>query len=136
MSRSCTDTIDRLGRSPVGILAAACVGVGLVASSASAAPSAGGGTADSPVTVRIPFRKADTDSPASARRLFGRIDEAAMEVCGASPFSFAEVRRTVRQSDCWRRSVSAAVAQVDDPSLTARLEQRLDLDRDALSRQD
>jgi UrcA family protein len=110
----------------------------MVASSASASPPAAGRTADGAAnpTIRIVVRKADTESPAAAQRLFDRIDEAAMEVCGASPFSFAEVRRAVRQSDCWRQSVSTAVAKVQDPSLTARLEQRLDLDRGALSRQD
>jgi UrcA family protein len=110
----------------------------MVASPASAGPSAAGQTAEGAATrtFRITIRKADTDSPATARRLFDRIDEAAMEVCGASPFSFAELRRSVRRSDCWRRSVSTAVAKVDDPSLTTRLEQRLASDRDTIARQD
>lgn len=54
-----------------------------------------------------------------ARRTLGRIERAALAVCGASPFSLRELRLAVRDSACWRGSVADAVARIGDPTLNA-----------------
>lgn len=59
--------------------------------------------------------------PASAekgRRMLVRIENAALLVCGASPFSLREIKLAVRDSDCWRTSMAETVAQIDAPLLT------------------
>lgn len=38
--------------------------------------------------MRVSVHQGDLDNPIATRLLFDRIEEAAMEVCGASPFSF------------------------------------------------
>lgn len=60
-------------------------------------------------------RPADT-SPAALRRLKGRIEEAALEACGADAGSLTEVRQAVHRSDCWRKSFAGGMAQANSPS--------------------
>lgn len=62
-------------------------------------------------------------SGAAARATLGRIGEAAMEACGGSPFSFAEVKMAIRASTCWHDSMADAVARIGDPMLTAEYDQ-------------
>lgn len=76
------------------------------------------------VTVRLYAPDLHPRTPAAADRLLGRIEEAALEACGASPSSLYELRRAARQSDCWRKAVSNAVAQVGDPELSRALERQ------------
>jgi UrcA family protein len=56
-------------------------------------------------------------TPAAARRTIARIEAAALEACGASPFSLREVKLAVRSSDCWGDSVAATIKRLDDPLL-------------------
>ena len=69
--------------------------------------------------IRVRYDRSELDSPASARRLFGRIGDAALESCGASPFSLVEFRSATLASRCWRDAVDAAVRRIDNPLLTA-----------------
>ena len=56
-------------------------------------------------------------TPRAARRTIARIEAAALEACGASPVSLREVKLAVRDSDCWRDSMAAAMERIDDPLL-------------------
>jgi len=69
--------------------------------------------------IRVRYDRSELGSPAAARRLFGRIGDAALESCGASPFSLAEFRSATLSSRCWRDAVDAAVRRIDNPLLTA-----------------
>lgn len=55
----------------------------------------------------------------AAEKLMARIEEAALEVCGAPTGTSQLLRRAVRRSDCWAASVADAVARIDHPKLTA-----------------
>jgi UrcA family protein len=68
--------------------------------------------------TRVRFDRRDLASPAAARRLLGRIGDAALESCGAS-FSLAEFKTATMASRCWRDAVDNAVHRIDDPVLTA-----------------
>jgi UrcA family protein len=50
--------------------------------------------------------------------MLGRLHEAALNVCGADEFSFADVRRAVAQSNCFEDSMTRAVADLDAPLVT------------------
>jgi UrcA family protein len=119
-------------------VAALCATVAVVVWSALPDPAAAGERADGALTpsIRIAVHPGDLDNPASTERLFDRIEAAALEVCGGSPFSFPDVRRAVRRSDCWRQGVSTAVAELHDARLTARLAQQLDTQRGPVALQD
>jgi hypothetical protein len=55
----------------------------------------------------------------AARRLLVRIGDAALEACGASTFSLAELRIATRNSQCWRKAVDGATRRIASPTLTA-----------------
>jgi UrcA family protein len=128
------DTICPTLRRRLTAIGALCAIAGVLAWSALPDPAVAGERADSAFTrsERITVRQGDLDNPVAASRLFDRIEETALEVCGASPFSFPDVRRAVRRSDCWRQGVSTAVAALHD----ARLAQRLDTERGSIAWQD
>jgi UrcA family protein len=56
-------------------------------------------------------------TPGAARRTLGRIEAAALDVCGASPFSLREMKQAVRDSTCWRDAMAGTMARIDDPLL-------------------
>jgi len=56
-------------------------------------------------------------TPAAARRTLARIQAAALAACGASSFSLREMKLAVRDSACWRDSMAATMARIDDPLL-------------------
>jgi UrcA family protein len=56
-------------------------------------------------------------TPDAARQTIARIEAAALDVCGASPFSLREMKQAVRDSACWRDAVAGTMAQIDDPLL-------------------
>lgn len=66
------------------------------------------------LTIRI-ARPAST-APAVTRRLERRIAAAALEVCGASPYSVPDMKDAVKHSPCWRESYAAGIAQMRDPA--------------------
>lgn len=53
----------------------------------------------------------------AARRTLTRIEEAALEVCGAPRGALREVRRAMRKSECWKESVDRAVTAIGNPLL-------------------
>lgn len=132
------DTINAAPKRPLRAIVAVCAIAALLGWSALPGPAMAGDGADGAFTrsVRITVHRGDLDNPIAAKRLFGRIEEAALEVCGASRFSFPDVRRAVRRSDCWRQSVSTAVAELHDPGLTTFLAQRIEMDGAQATRQD
>ena len=69
--------------------------------------------------IRVRYERRELTSPAAARRLLRRIGDAALESCGASSFSLAELRTATATSRCWRDAVDDAVRRIDDPLLTA-----------------
>jgi UrcA family protein len=69
--------------------------------------------------IRVRYDRRELASPAGARRLLGRIGDAALESCGASSFSLVEFKAATMVSRCWRDAVDDAVRRVDDPLLTA-----------------
>ena len=124
------DTICSTNRLPLTAVVALCATVGVLVWSALPDAAIARESPDGAPTpsVRITVRPGDLDNPVAAKRLVDRIATAALEVCGSSPFSFPDVRRAVRGSDCWRQGVSTAVAELHDVSLNARLAQRLDIE--------
>jgi len=56
---------------------------------------------------------------AEARLVLRRIGNAALEVCGADTHSLAVVKAMVRNSHCWKQSMTRAVAQVESPVVLA-----------------
>jgi hypothetical protein len=66
-------------------------------------------------------------APANAReadQLLRRLDEAAMEACGAFSHSLPQYRDAVRGSACWRTSMTDVVARIADANLTDAFHQR------------
>jgi UrcA family protein len=131
MYRNQYDTICPARSRRLTAIVALCAAAGVLVWSALPDPAAAGERPDSAFTpsVRIAVHPGDLDNPVAAKRLFDRIEAAALEVCGGSPFSLPEFRRAVRRSDCWRQGVSTAVAELHDARLGARLAQGLDMER-------
>jgi UrcA family protein len=69
--------------------------------------------------IRLRYDHRELASPAAAHRLLRRIRDAALESCGASPFSLPEFKAATVASQCWRDAVDNAVRSIDDPLLTA-----------------
>ena len=72
-------------------------------------------------SVKVRFHDLDPGNPRDVDRLVARVGEAALEMCGASPFSLREVKGAVSRSQCWRDGVADAIRQIGDPRLTAAL---------------
>jgi UrcA family protein len=89
----------------------------LVAGPASATLAAP--TSSETIGVRVPYNRAKLSSPAAARSLLKRIGGAALESCGASPFSLVELKAATLQSQCWKEAVDDAVRRIDSPVLSA-----------------
>lgn len=95
-----------------------------VAALSAPALAAGQGTPD--VTHSVALRGVDLHpaSPAAARHLLRKIDEAALDACGGSPFSLRETRDAIEASSCWKDAVADAVRQTQNPLLADALEHR------------
>jgi UrcA family protein len=89
--------------------------LGAIVSTAGYATATGSETTE----VRVRYERRELNSPAAARRLLRRIGDAALESCGASSFSLAEIKTATVMSRCWRDAVDDAVRRIDDPLLTA-----------------
>ena len=70
--------------------------------------------------IRVRYEPRELTSPAGARRLLRRIGDAALESCGASAFSLAEIKAVTVESQCWKDAVEEAVRRIDNPLLTAQ----------------
>jgi UrcA family protein len=75
--------------------------------------------ADVRTSVKVSLYGFDPSRPDGAAAVLRRLDSAAMEVCGAPIGSLREYRLAVRHSDCHAASLDRAVAQLDDPAVTA-----------------
>jgi UrcA family protein len=62
--------------------------------------------------------------PAHAHRMLRRLDQAALDVCGASIVSLKEHQRAVRRSGCYAQAMETAVATLNAPALDALYRQR------------
>jgi UrcA family protein len=89
---------------------------GAVASTQGLASAAGSETTE----IRVRYEPRELASPAGALRLLRRIGDAALESCGASAFSLAEIKAVTLQSQCWKDAVEDAVRRIDNPLLTAQ----------------
>jgi UrcA family protein len=78
-----------------------------------------GPTGSETTEIRLRYDRRDLTSPAAARRLLVRIGDAALEACGASPFSLAEFKIATRSSRCWRDAVDRTVSRIGSPTLSA-----------------
>ena len=69
--------------------------------------------------IRVRYERWELTSPAAARSLLRRIGDAALESCGASSFSLAELKTATVVSRCWRDAVDDAVRRIGSPELSA-----------------
>jgi UrcA family protein len=87
---------------------------------AAATPAAMPAYADGPAAVGVRFSDLNLNQPTDAAIMLDRLDQAAMQACGAFPFSsLREYRVAVRGSQCFTRSLSRAVAELNAPEVTA-----------------
>lgn len=87
---------------------------------AAAAPFATAAHADRPTAVEVRFNDLDLNNPADAAVMLGRLNNAAMQACGAAPFaSLHEYRLAIRRSSCYASSLSRAVSELNAPALNA-----------------
>jgi UrcA family protein len=93
----------------------------VLAAALAMAQTASADPAGETVTQRIGGGDLHPATDAGAQRLLYRIEQAALEVCGASPASLHELRLAARHSECFRRAVEDAVAQTADPKMTEAL---------------
>lgn len=94
--------------------------VSLMASTAGYAAPAGTVTSE----IHLRYHRQDLTSPVAERRLLARIEDAALEVCGASPFSLADVKSATRNSRCWRDAVDGATRRIRSPTLSPSASER------------
>jgi len=86
---------------------------------AAPAVSYAGTSAGDTTQVAVRYHDLDLNKSANAAILLKRVDVAAMEACGASPFSLAEYRQAVRRSACYQGATSRVVAALNAPTVTA-----------------
>jgi UrcA family protein len=104
---------------PSQLLRRACrtTGLTLLALGAIAAGSGIAAVATQEVNVGVRYSKAELTSADGAARLYRRIQYAARRACGEA--DGRELKRHFLAQTCYERAVDAAVAKVDEPSLTA-----------------
>jgi UrcA family protein len=66
---------------------------------------------------RVSYRDLDLRDPSDAAVMLQRLREAALQTCGASPFSVPDYRRSVEGSACYRESLDRAVNQLGVPAV-------------------
>lgn len=74
-----------------------------------------GVSAASAADVRVSARGLNLGASADAQTMIKRLDSAAMEACGASRFSLAEVRRATRNGECYKVAMDGAVTTLGAP---------------------
>jgi len=96
--------------------------LGFVAAASTAALAAPASEDTHVVTVR--YGDLNPNRTADAQRLLVRLDAAAANACGASTFSFREVKDEVRRTACYHASMDRAVAAVNTPAINSLYAQR------------
>ncbi|OJU12000.1 MAG: hypothetical protein BGN86_13720 [Caulobacterales bacterium 68-7] len=74
--------------------------------------------ADAAPQVRVTAAGLNLGQSADAQAMLGRLDEAALNACGASKFSFSQVRDATRAGDCYKAAMSNAVTSLGSPVVT------------------
>ena len=74
---------------------------------------------DAQNSIRVAYNDLNLLQPQGAAVLLQRVQGAALQACGASPFSLPDYQYTIRRSSCYQTSVSRAVSAIDAPLLTA-----------------
>jgi UrcA family protein len=93
---------------------------------AAAAPVAMPAHADGPTAVAVRFNDLDLNQPTDAAIMLSRLDQAAMQACGASPFgSLREYRLSIRRSRCYANSLNHAISLLNVPELTAMFDREM-----------
>jgi len=75
--------------------------------------------ANNTTQVAVRYHDLDLNKSADAAILLKRVDAAATEACGASPFSAAGYRQAVRRSACHQAATNRVVAALNAPTVTA-----------------
>ncbi len=84
-------------------------------------------TSNKPInTVKVEYNDLDLSQPADAAKMLKRLDNAAMEACGADEGSLSDYKWAVHHSDCHATSLNRAVAALDAPRLTELYQARLE----------
>lgn len=92
----------------------------LMIASALLAMSAGAALAGEGVSqVRVTAAGLDLSHSAGAQQMLKRLDVAAMNACGASKFSFPEVRQATRDGVCYKAAMDGAVNALGAPTVTS-----------------
>ena len=65
------------------------------------------------ITTRVAVIRPATTSPVKMRHLKRRLADAALEACGASGFSLAEMKAAAARSRCWQDAYAGAIVQID-----------------------
>jgi UrcA family protein len=94
------------------------LGAAIVALSAPLLAQAQPAADDQRTSVAVHYGDIDVNRPDGAAALLNRIGQASLEACGASVFSFREVKEAVRDSECYRNSMQQAVLNVGAPAVT------------------
>jgi UrcA family protein len=92
----------------------------VMAAALPAAAFAGEGTSSRAVSAAGLDLSRSSDAAVMARRL----EQAAMNVCGASEFSAREVQNDVRRSSCYREATDRALSALSAPAVSAALRGR------------
>lgn len=91
-----------------------------------AAPAAMPAHADAPTAIAVRFNDLDLNQPTDAAVMLGRLDRAAIQACGASPFgSLREYRLSIRWSRCYANSMNRAISLLNAPELTAMFDREM-----------
>jgi UrcA family protein len=91
-----------------------------LAALAFAAPAAA--ATDGPVaktSTAVSYAGLDLSRASDAAVMAGRLDRAALGVCGASRFSARDVQDATRRSACWRDAMQQALARLGAPAVDA-----------------
>jgi UrcA family protein len=83
------------------------------------------------LSVKVQFSDLDLTHPQGIAVLYGRISYAAKTVC--APFEGRDLRSFAAAQRCHRDAISAAVARVDRPALTAYHRMRTGIDSEPLA---
>jgi len=69
-------------------------------------------------TARASYAGLDLSREQDAQLMLNRVNNAALQACGASQESFSEYQAAVQRSDCYQEGVSQAVAQLNAPEVS------------------
>jgi UrcA family protein len=93
---------------------------------AAAAPVAMPAHADRLTAVEVRFGDLDLNRPSDAAVMLGRLDQATLEACGATPFaSLREYQQAIRWSRCYAKGMNRAISELNAPELTALYEREM-----------